>query len=110
MRYIKNSITAFAVVLITLIFPTSMQAQKDVKVVNSPSEPVPVTGTINVGNTIQIRSVIPAGAFSVVVGNNSPVSGPDPAGTSYAITSITFANGSSSENAFAGVNSNWGNT
>lgn len=90
MKHIKNSVIAFAALLVTLVFPISTLAQKDVRVVNSPSESVPVTGTINVGNTVQIRPAIPPGAFSIFT-DNGKVSGPDPEGTSYAITSLTVA-------------------
>lgn len=65
-----------------------------VKVVNSPSEPVPVTGAVNVGNTVNARMILPAGAFTV--SGSGPLLGPDPAGTSYAITSITVTNHSTS--------------
>jgi len=45
---------------------------------------------------------VPKNAFSVVTNPTQPVSGPDPGGTSYAITSLTVANhGSSSLTAFA---------
>lgn len=90
MGYIKNSLIVFASLLITFVFPISTQAQKEVKVTNTPSEPVPVTGTINVGNMVQFRPVIPPGAFSIFT-DNEKVSGPDPEGTSYAITSLTVA-------------------
>lgn len=89
----KNSVVAFIAVLIVLVSPLHTPAQKDVKVTNSPSEPVPVTGTVNVGNIVQFRPVIPTGAFSLSTFQGSArVSGPDPEGTSYAISSLTVAN------------------
>jgi hypothetical protein len=90
-----------------LLTPCSNYGQKtpsptpSVKVVNSPSEPVPVigsvsvtnpvsvSGTVNLGNTVSFKLVIPDGAFSTWT---ELVSGPDPAGTNYAITSITARN------------------
>jgi hypothetical protein len=45
---------------------------------------------------------VPKSAFSVVADQTQPVSGPDPGGTSYAITSLTVSNrGSASVTAFA---------
>ena len=73
----------------------------NVKIVNTSEEPVPVTGsvnvsnpvivsgTVNLGNTVSFKLVIPDGAFSTFT---ELVSGPDPAGTNYAITSITARN------------------
>ena len=90
MRYVRNSVVALVGLLIMLVSPVHTSAQKDVKVTNSPSEPVPVTGTVNVGNTVQFRPAIPPGAFSIFTETGN-VSGPDPAGTSYAITSLTVA-------------------
>lgn len=87
--------------------PSPGPPTQNVKVVNTPSEPVPVTGsvnvsnpvtvsgTVNVGNTVLFRPVIPEGAFSIW-GPTSIISGPDPAGTSYAITSLTAVNFGSS--------------
>ena len=91
----------FAAALVALFSnsPAYAQAPKaaptqNVKVVNAPNEPVPVTGTVSVGNTVETRAGIPSGAFSVV-SSGGLVSGPDPEGTSYAITSVTVANSSS---------------
>jgi hypothetical protein len=53
------------------------------------------TANVNVANTTSVQPAIPAGAFSVVLtttGAGQLVSGPDPAGTNYAITSVTFRN------------------
>jgi len=63
MKYIKNSFVAFVgmlviVITITASIPVLTQGQKsdagpptpEVKVVNTTSEPVPVAGTVNVGN------------------------------------------------------------
>jgi hypothetical protein len=63
MKHIKNSLEAFfslfvIVAGLTLFIPTLIQGQKseaaiptaDVRVVNTASEPVPVAGTVNVGN------------------------------------------------------------
>ena len=72
----RNS-AILASVLVTVVFLIVINAQspaapassgppaQNVKVVNSPSEAVPVTGVINVGNVLQVKPVLPAGAFSV---------------------------------------------
>ena len=112
MKYVKTSVFAVAGVLITLILPISTHAQKDVKVTNSPSEPVPVTGTVSVGNVVEFKLVIPVGAFSkrtTELGLFQVVSGPDTEGTSYAITSMTVTNRGSATTA-ASLNGMWGNT
>jgi hypothetical protein len=74
-----------------------------VTVVNTTANPVPVTGnvsgsvtitgtpTVQVTGTVETQTAIPSAAFSNSKGG--VVSGPDPAGTSYAITSVTVANG-----------------
>jgi len=121
MKYCKNS-AILSSVLVTVVFPSLIKAQsaaapstpgpptQNVKVVNSPSDAVPVTGAINVGNVVKVKPDIPAGAFSVVIGVGfEVVSGPDPQGTNYAITSVTFAN-SSDVSTFAKIVGFWGNT
>jgi hypothetical protein len=119
MKHIKNSLVVFAVVLAvtavgTFFIPSFTHgqppttAQKDVKVINSPSEPVPVTGTVSVGNVVGFHPVIPAGAFSVSRFGEAIVSGPDPAGTSYAITSLTIANTNESASAGLTISGAWG--
>jgi hypothetical protein len=119
MKYRKNFAIFFGVV-VTLVYPSLVEAQsasapsttgspaQNVKVVNAPSEAVPVTGAINVGNVVQVKSVIPAGAFSVLL-TVGTVSGPDPEGTNYAITSLTFANPTGTLTV-ASVNGLWGGT
>ena len=68
-----------------------------VLIVNTPSEPVPIAGAVTVGNAVQTQTLLPAGAFNETK-NFSPnsltmvFSGPDPEGTSYAVTSITVSN------------------
>src|SRR5262249_61429951 len=101
MKYCKNS-AILSSVLVTVVFPSLIKAQspaaptaqgpptQNVKVVNSPSEAVPVTGAINVGNVVKVKPDVPPGAFSIA--GQLLVSGPDPQGTNYAITSLTFAN------------------
>ena len=81
----------------------------DAKIVNTEAEPVPVTGTLTVGNTVNTQIAIPAGAFSAVNQGTGvlSLSGPDPAGTSYAITSITVAN-SNGTSILSGINALWG--
>ena len=107
-------------VLAVLSVPTSSPAVDpgppgglNVNVVNTP---LPVQGTVNVGNfpastnvnvvntptvhvsgTVQTQAGIPSGAFSVAdvllpPTTRAVISGRDPAGTSYAITSFTVAN------------------
>ena len=70
---------------------------QNVLVGNTADNPVPVkqqgTADVNVTNTLGVRPAVPAGAFSVVPsGSLFLVSGPDPAGTGYAITSFTVNN------------------
>ena len=124
MKHLKNSLIVFAAVLavtglVTFSIPSLTQGQQsenatkkteDVRVVNSPSEPVPVTGTVNVGNTVQFRSAIPAGAFSLSTTGEALLSGPDPEGTSYAITSLTLANGSVEGPSSAFLFASWSDT
>ena len=113
--------------------PGPGQPTQNVKVVNTESEPMPVTGSVNVlnpvtvsgsvnvsnpvtvsgtvdvGNTVLFKSVIPDGAFSFSVpGQPLRISGPDPAGTSYAITSMTVLNNANSGLAFAWLKGYWG--
>jgi hypothetical protein len=55
-----------------------------------------VAGSVTVANAPMVQLSIPAGQFSAYVPSvPGLVSGPDPAGTNYAITSVTFANGGS---------------
>ena len=117
MKYHKNS-AVLAGVIVTVVFliisnaqspaaPSSPQALT-VKVVNSSSEAVPVTGVINVGNVLQVKPVLPAGAFSVVT-LRGVLSGPDPEGTNYAITSITMTN-TTADSTGGVISGQWGNT
>ena len=105
-----------ASVLAILSVPTSSRAVDpgppgglNVNVVNTP---LPVTGTVTgsvsitgtpnvnvintpkvqVTGTVETQTAIPSGAFSVTDTTFAPLLGPDPAGTSYAITSVTLAN------------------
>jgi len=103
------------VVLGTTVFRTDIaQATglaQSVTVVNTAANPVPVReqnvdahGNINVHeeglahvsvlNTVATTNTIPLSAFSFVAEQNPVVSGPDAAGISYAITSLTFTNDS----------------
>src|SRR5690349_2862046 len=119
MKYYKNFAILFAL-LVKLVFPSLIAAQsanapsttgspaQNVKVVNAPAEAVPVTGAINVGNVVQVKPVIPAGTFSLFL-TVGLVSGPDPEGTNYAITSITFANPTGAST-IASINGLWGGT
>ena len=65
---------------------------------NTADNPVPVkqqgTADVNVTNdALSVQPAVPAGAFSVVPsGLLLLVSGPDPSGTGYAITSFTISN------------------
>ncbi len=121
---ILRLVLCLGVVAVALGVPTSSPAgppgppTQNVNVVNTP---LPVQGTVNVGNfpatqpvsgsvtisgtpsvrvtgTVQAQTSIPAEAFSVVQfhSTSSVISGPDSAGTNYAITSVTFANPESS--------------
>ena len=82
-------------------------------VTNGSSHPVPVreqnldanndlrvheqgTSNVKVLGSVPVQTGIPATQFSRRVGAITPVSGPDPAGTNYAITSVTFSNGTDS--------------
>ena len=66
----------------------------DVTVVNTRSQPVPVIGTVNVGNTLTFRPAVPEGAFSVQPEPRvaARISGRDAVGSRYAITSLTVEN------------------
>ena len=81
MKHLKNSLVVFAGVLViggivTFFVPSLTKGQK-------PAD-------------------VPKSAFSVAIDQTHAVSGPDPGGTSYAITSLTVANRSStSVTAFA---------
>lgn len=101
----KQSLAIFAGQLLfagalTLIAPQveySQKAPTPVKVTNTSSEPVPVNGTVNIGNTLQIRPAIPEQAFSKTWDLGYPSTGTqivsrDSAGTNYAITSFTVTN------------------
>jgi hypothetical protein len=52
---------------------------------------------------------VPSGAFSVVLNDVGVISGPDPEGTNYAITSVTVAN-TSSVQTYATLGAIWGAT
>lgn len=122
MLKLKQSAVAFASLLalvgfVTLVAPSPTRGQKPaepvgpakpVQVVNSPSQPMHVTGAVEVGNVVRTRPAVPPGAFSVVTGVGV-VSGADPEGTSYAITSLTVANTSSGPTT-AQLGATWGET
>jgi len=55
------------------------------------------TASVAVRGTVETLPQIPSTAFSAAVYNNALLIGPDPAGTSYAITSLTIANHSGHE-------------
>jgi hypothetical protein len=53
------------------------------------------TANVNVLGNASVQAAIPASQFSLENGTNGPpidLSGPDPAGTNYAITSVSFSN------------------
>jgi hypothetical protein len=50
------------------------------------------TANVNVVGNVSAQAAIPATQFSRVVGQGQGISGPDPAGTNYAITSVSFDN------------------
>lgn len=90
MPRLKQSLAAFAsvlalVALVTLVAPSPTQGQK-------PNDPAGPAKPVLVGNVVQTHTAVPPGAFSSVVTGVGLFSGVDPAGTSYAITSITVAN------------------
>ncbi len=64
----------------------------------TPNVNISNTPTVQITSAVQTLTGIPAGAFSVFQFHSasSVISGPDPAGTNYAITSVTFANPESS--------------
>ena len=103
--------------LVAFVMPSPARGQKPnepvgpakpVQVVNSPSQPLHVTGTVDVGNVVQTRAAVPPGAFSVVT-EVGVVSGADPEGTGYAITSMTVANTSGGPTT-ASLGATWGTT
>src|SRR5262245_35560085 len=62
---------------------------QNVLVTNTAANPVPVTA----GNPLPVKPVLPADQFSVFGRElNNPISGVDPGGTRYAITSFTITN------------------
>ena len=76
---------------------TAASPFQSVIVGNTADNPVPVkqqgTADVNVTNALSVQPAVPAGAFSVVPsGLLLLVSGPDPSGTGYAITSFTISN------------------
>jgi hypothetical protein len=87
-------------ILLATGWGTAVAAQiSNVFVTNDATHPVPVQeqGTANVNVTNQalgVQATIPSGAFStdVSLGGVGVVSGPDPAGTKYAITGVVVAN------------------
>jgi hypothetical protein len=78
-------------------------------VTNTPSVKVVNTPTVQVAGTVPTSAGIPSGQFSYQ--NSFPdtnvISGLDPEGTSYAVTSITVAN-STSEFHSASIGADWG--
>jgi hypothetical protein len=115
-RFLLSALSAF--VFSSAALAAGPPSGLDVTVTNTP---LPVQGTVNVGNlpttqavtvtgtpnvnvvntptvqingTVQTQTGIPATAFSKIVLVNGPVvlSGPNPAGTRYAITSLTVTN------------------
>lgn len=90
MLKLKQSLAAFAsalalVALVTLVAPSPTQGQK-------PNESGGPAKPVLVGNVVQTQAAVPPGAFSSVVTGVGVVSGADPEGTGYAITSVTVAN------------------
>jgi hypothetical protein len=61
------------VVVLTLSFGNPVLAaasDKDVNVVNTPANPVPVTGTVGVSNDSLFQPYIKTGSFNITAGNN----------------------------------------
>jgi hypothetical protein len=78
---------AFISVFITDPTDTSHQARVDA------SGNLQVAGSVTVANAPKVQVAIPTGQFSeYVISTPWTVAGPDPAGTNYAITSVTFTN------------------
>ena len=118
----KQSLIAFVSVLAlvgvaTLVTPSPALGQKggppeaaaSSQNLKDGKTPVTVAGTVAVGNIVQTQPAVPPGAFSVVLNNVGAISGPDPEGTSYAITSVTVAN-TSSVQTYAVLGAVWGAT
>jgi len=134
-------VLCMSVLAVTLSVPATRAAGPpsglDVNVVNTSSNPVPVTlqgagtvsgsvaitntpnvnvantPTVHVSGTVQTQTGIPSGAFSLLftgLSEQETVSGPDPAGTSYAITSLTMANTSSISSGVVSLIGSWGTT
>ena len=106
MPKLKQSLIAFASALalvgvVTLVAPRPTQGQK-------PNESAGPAKPVQVVNVAQTQAAVPPGAFSVVTGVGV-VSGADPEGTSYAITSVTVANTSSGPTT-ATLGAVWGET
>jgi hypothetical protein len=78
-----------------------------VLVVNTETNPVPVT--VGADDVVRTQAAVPSGAFSVVLNGPGVVSGPDPEGTNYAITSVTVAN-TSAPQSVANIGAIWGAT
>ena len=107
MLKLKQSLVAFASALaivgfITFAAPRATQGQK-------PNEPAGPAKPVQVVNVVQTQVAIPPGAFSVVMTGVGVVSGADPEGTGYAITSMTVANTSSGPTT-ATLGAVWGET
>ena len=106
MLKLKQPLVAFASAIalagvVTFVAPRPTQGQK-------PSESAGPAKPVQVINVAQTQAAVPPGAFSVVTGVGV-VSGADPEGTSYAITSVTVANTSSGPTT-ATLGAVWGET
>jgi len=75
---------------------------------NPPSEPVPVTGIVNIGNAVQTVPTIPTTAFSVVRrGEDGRALSWDLEGSRYAVTSFTATNKTTVELQFLLIANYW---
>jgi hypothetical protein len=118
-RFIAVAIVAASLVLGSTVFrgevASAASAILQVIVTNDAANPVPVKQQgaidVNVLGNVSTRPNIPTTQFSVArsLTNFTIISGPDPAGTNYAITSISVAN-SGSSSALANVVSYYGTT
>jgi hypothetical protein len=81
--------------------PANQAVTGSVSIIGTPNVNVANMPTVSVAGTVQTQSGIPPEAFTIVQGGVDfssllirPVAGPDPGGTAYAITSMTFSNNS----------------
>jgi hypothetical protein len=86
------SVAALFVLPLLSAEKTEAAAQiQSVKVVNTSAEALPVAGSIDVANIVRTRPVVPQSGFSFTSAIMEEIS-QDPAGTNYAVTSLTATN------------------